>query len=209
MGNSGSGKSTLARALALRKTAAILDLDRVFWQPNVPVERPSAERIAAVEQFCRTKDSWIIEGCYSDLIAASFPWNPELIFLDPGPETCLANCRSRPFEPHKFRSPEEQAEHLAYLLNWVQDYYTRDGIMSHQAHQILFASYAGPKRLINRQGASPEADFALPSITRLPPFGLPMGASFGTKTACAWRRSRFSWPLSRLGRCLPVSGLAG
>ncbi len=34
--------------------------------------------------------------------------------------------------------------------------------MSHRAHQILFATYAGPKRLLNCQGPSPEADFALP-----------------------------------------------
>lgn len=147
VGNSGSGKSTLARSLAAGRSIAVLDLDLVFWNPG-PVERPSAERVAEVQRFCRGHDSWIIEGCYADLIEASFPWCPELIFLDPGRDVCVANCRRRPHEPHKYPTKEEQDQRLDFLIEWVADYYERDGLMSHRAHQALFDRYPGPKRRV-------------------------------------------------------------
>ena len=151
LGNSGSGKSTLARHLAAGRGLPVLDLDLVFWLPGQPVERPAEERAAEVEHFCRQHDSWIIEGCYADLIEASFPWQPELVFLDPGRETCLANCRNRPHEPHKYATKEDQDARLAFLLQWVADYYERDGLMSHREHEALFDRYPGPKRRITEQ----------------------------------------------------------
>lgn len=163
LGNSGSGKTTLARHLAAGGSVAVLDLDLVFWQPGVPTERPSAERIAEVQCFCREHTSWIIEGCYADLIEASFPWNPELIFLDPGRAACLANCRQRPLEPHKYRTKEDQDQNLEFLFQWVADYYERDGLMSYAAHQALYARYPGPKRRISEQQASPPAATSNPA----------------------------------------------
>lgn len=151
VGNSRSGKSTLAQKLAADGAAAVLDLDTVFWQPGVPVERPSAERVADVQRFCGAHASWVIEGCYADLIEASLAWQPELIFLDHGLEVCTANCRRRPLEPHKYRSKAEQDAKLEFLLKWVADYYDRDGLMSHAAHQALFDRYPGPKRRISAQ----------------------------------------------------------
>ncbi len=145
VGNSGSGKTTLAHRLAAGASVPVLDLDLVFWQPGAPIERPGAERVADVQRFCREHESWIVEGCYADLIEASFAWNPKLIFLDPGREVCLANCRSRPLEPHKYRTREDQDEKLQFLLEWVADYYKRDGLMSLASHQALFDQYEGPK----------------------------------------------------------------
>jgi adenylate kinase family enzyme len=155
VGNSGSGKTTLAKALAACESVTILDLDLVYWEPDTSAERPSDLRIANVIQFCREHESWIIEGCYTDLIAATFPWKPELIFMDPGHETCISNCLSRAHESHKFRSKEEQDQNLAFLLQWVADYYSRDGMLSYQAHQALFDRYEGPKRRIKEQENSP------------------------------------------------------
>lgn len=154
VGNSGSGKTTLAHQLAARGSVAVLDLDLVFWQPGVPIERPSAERIADVQRFCREHDSWIIEGCYADLIEASFPWNPELIFLDPGRDVCIANCQRRPLESHKYRTKENQDEKLQFLLKWVSDYYERDGLMSFTSHKALFDRYRGPKKRTSEHPAA-------------------------------------------------------
>jgi len=145
IGNSGSGKSTYASKLAEGCPTSILDLDLVFWRPGSLVERPAAERIADVQRFCGKHDSWIIEGCYADLIAASFPWRPELIFLDPGRDFCLSNCRQRPHESHKYPTKEDQDRNLDFLIRWVSDYYHRDGLMSYRAHQALFDGYEGPK----------------------------------------------------------------
>ncbi|MGD8324336.1 MAG: hypothetical protein PVF50_08210 [Gammaproteobacteria bacterium] len=59
-----------------------------------------------------------------------------------------SNCRSRPWEPHKYRSREEQDEKLSFLVQWVTEYYTRDGDMSLSAHRELYEAYTGAKRWI-------------------------------------------------------------
>jgi adenylate kinase family enzyme len=149
LGNSGSGKSTLARRLSAVASLVTLDLDTVYWEADqVGVARPPSDRVADLRRFCGGNGDWVIEGCYEDLIEASFPWQPELIFLDPGREVCLRNCRSRPHEVHKYASKKEQDRMLAFLLEWVSAYYERDGPMSHRAHLELFARYNGPKRTI-------------------------------------------------------------
>jgi hypothetical protein len=70
--------------------------------------------------------------------------------LNPGLEACLANCRSRPWEPHKYASKEDQDANLQFLLSWVEEYYVRAGPMSLAAHRECFASYAGLKRELQR-----------------------------------------------------------
>lgn len=149
VGNSGSGKSTLAHAIAHERGWPALDLDTLAWEPQkVAVPRDAAAARADVECFCDEHSDWIVEGCYADLIAASLRHAPLLIFIDPGADQCVANCRRRPWEAHKFRSKAEQDEKLAYLLDWVRDYYVRDGSMSLKAHEALFRSYTGPKRRV-------------------------------------------------------------
>jgi len=76
---------------------------------------------------------------------AALPFGPLLVFLDPGRERCIANCRDRPWEPHKYASRQEQDANLDFLLSWVAEYDTREGPMSRGAHRDLFAAYAGRK----------------------------------------------------------------
>jgi adenylate kinase family enzyme len=150
IGNSGSGKSTLARCLVKDQSVAVLDLDLVFWASG-SIEKPAAVRASEVRKFCEEHDAWIIEGCYADLIEVTLSWRPELIFMDPGREVCLSNCRRRPFEPHKYQSREDQDQNLGFLLQWVENYYERDGLMSYRSHKALYDRYAGPKRRISEQ----------------------------------------------------------
>ena len=158
LGNSGSGKSTLAQRLAAEAGAAVLDLDTVAWEPGkIAVARKPVAAAAAVQTFCGTHADWVVEGCYADLVRATFAFKPRLIFLDPGLEQCLANCRARPWEPHKYASKEEQDERLAFLLQWVAEYYTRDGDLSLAGHQALFDAYAGPKQHLR--------DLTIPAVT--------------------------------------------
>jgi len=105
LGNSGSGKSTLARWLGDRSGAALLDLDTVAWEPNkVAVATAEDASVSSVSAFCTSNTSWVLEGCYANLIRAALPFMPILVFLDPGEERCISNCRSRPWEPHKYAS---------------------------------------------------------------------------------------------------------
>lgn len=146
IGNSGSGKSTLARQLADERPAAILDLDTVAWEPGlVAVPREPAAAARDVRAFCAARDRWIVEGCYASLIQATFGYLPLLLFVDPGLDACLANCRRRPWEPHKYASKEDQDARLDFLLDWVRDYYSRDGELSLAGHERLFDGYAGPR----------------------------------------------------------------
>lgn len=151
VGNSGSGKSTLAQAIARECAWPQLDLDTVAWEPQkIAVPRDSTDAEADVERFCIGHSDWIVEGCYSELISVSLRHTPLLVFLDPGSDRCLANCRERPWEPRKFRSKSEQDRKLAFLLNWVREYYTRDGPMSRDAHEALFQAYDGPKKRLEQ-----------------------------------------------------------
>lgn len=151
IGNSGSGKSTLAKRIVSRHGAAVLDLDTVAWVPcRIAVPRPVEEAIADVGAFCGSHQDWVIEGCYANLIAASLKFGPVLVFMDPGLEQCVANCKARPWEPHKYASNEEQEAKLPFLLSWVAEYYTRDGDMSRAGHEALFSGYSGAKHWLRQ-----------------------------------------------------------
>jgi adenylate kinase family enzyme len=149
LGNSGSGKSTLARWLADRRGAPLLDLDTVAWEPNrIALARPVDAAVSDVRAFCTNNTSWVLEGCYANLICAALRFTPILVFLDPGEEQCVSNCRARPWEPHKYASRAAQDERLPSLFTWVRQYYVRDGEMSHSGHNAAYAAYLGPKYLI-------------------------------------------------------------
>lgn len=156
IGNSGSGKSTLAKSLAKLAGAPLLDLDSVAWEPDqVAVQRPDEAAEKDVRAFCAASSDWVVEGCYANLVRVALKFEPELLFLNPGEERCVANCMSRPWEPHKYSSSAEQDQRLPFLLSWVAEYYTRDGEMSLSAHAACFREYPGPKRELT---GSPDLD---------------------------------------------------
>jgi adenylate kinase family enzyme len=152
LGNSGSGKSTLAHRIAKRFGTPVLDLDTVAWVPGqIAVARPAEAAIGDVRRFCSTHADWVVEGCYASLIAGTFAFGAKLLFLNPGIEQCLANCRTRPWEPHKYTSQAEQNDRLESLLSWVRDYDIRRDDMSLAAHQACFDACAGDKYELTAQ----------------------------------------------------------
>jgi adenylate kinase family enzyme len=151
LGNSGSGKSTLASWLAARTGVPTLDLDTVAWEPNsIAVARPAAAAETDVHAFCATHASWVVEGCYANLVQVALQFAPLLLFLNPGEQQCLDNCRSRPWEARKYPSKDEQDRRLAFLLSWVSDYYTRAGEMSLSGHRSCFGAYAGKRHELHQ-----------------------------------------------------------
>jgi adenylate kinase family enzyme len=152
VGNSGSGKSTLARQLGEVHSLPVLDLDAVVWeQGRVAVLRGAADAAADLRAFCDAHDRWVIEGCYGNLTRVALERSPMLLFLEPGVGVCQANCRNRPWEPHKYASKKEQDERLELLLAWVEEYYTRTDSLSLVDHRALFDGYSGSKLLIAQQ----------------------------------------------------------
>ena len=148
LGNAGAGKSTLSKKLIAKQPAARLSLDEVAFQEGVE-RRPLADSIADVKRFIAKHESWIIEGCYSDMIEAILDDCEELIFLNPGVDTCIAHCRARPWEPEKFSSRREQDENLENLIEWVRSYETRGDEYGLLRHRAIYDSFAGKKREFN------------------------------------------------------------
>ncbi|HEV7373517.1 MAG TPA: AAA family ATPase [Pyrinomonadaceae bacterium] len=145
-GNSGSGKSTLAKALSSHYQAEHLDLDVIAWKADQPgVRAPFEDSRSELLRFIESSDSWVIEGCYSTLLQEAAAHCTELIFLNPGIEACLQNCKARPWEPHKYATPEAQDKNLTMLIGWVREYETRDDEFSLREHRKLFDSHEGRK----------------------------------------------------------------
>ena len=146
-GNSGSGKSTLAKRIAQDPAVYHLDLDTLAWE-TAGVRKEVTESVAELREFLSGHDQWVIEGCYGSLLVEAMKMASEVLFLNPGVEACQENCRSRPWEPHKYPSKEAQDANLEMLLNWVAEYETRTDEFSLSAHQELYDSFAGEKREI-------------------------------------------------------------
>lgn len=147
LGNSGSGKSTLAKAMSERHGLPHLDLDTIVWEPEqIAVPRAPDVVRTDLDAFIAAHPRWVIEGCYGELIEAAAPASTQLLFLNPGMETCIANNRQRPWEPHKYASAEAQDAMLDNLQAWVEGYYSRDDAWSLAAHRRVFDRHPGSKR---------------------------------------------------------------
>ncbi|MFY8150295.1 MAG: hypothetical protein ACOVNL_13895 [Prochlorococcaceae cyanobacterium] len=154
LGNAGAGKSTLARRLLERQSAEArlteahpterLSLDQVAFAGSS--ERlPLEESLEAARRWLEGRRSWIIEGCYADIIRPLLPLCDQLIFLNPGVEVCEAHCRARPWEPEKFPTRQEQEQHLEALLAWVRTYPIRSDDYGLASHRALFEAFTGRK----------------------------------------------------------------
>lgn len=145
-GNSGSGKSTLAQQLEREGSLARLDLDSIVWEPGkVAVQRNPDVIADSLNAFLGSHERWVIEGCYGELVNIASSYCTELVFLNPGLETCLEHNRQRPWEPHKYVSKEVQDAMLENLQAWVAGYYERKDQWSYHAHRQIFDAFTGRK----------------------------------------------------------------
>ncbi|MDJ0737245.1 MAG: shikimate kinase [Nostocaceae cyanobacterium] len=145
-GNSSSGKSTLAKKFGKDLDIPVLDLDTIAWEPNqVAVRRSHKDAVRDLQDFIKNNTSWVIEGCYSTLIEVVIDFSTEIYFLNPGVDKCLENNRHRPWEFHKFSSPEEQAKTFEFLQNWIQQYEQRNDEFGYLSHRIIFDNFQGKK----------------------------------------------------------------
>lgn len=159
-GNVGAGKSTLARALARHRKLPLLELERLVAAP-----RPGPAWVRAqLEAFCTASAGWVVEGRAGHLIQATLVWQPELVFLNPGPVVCLRNCRER-----HLSAPAGTSRQLDEQLQRVADYYRRDADEnSLRTHRAIFENYHGTKReFVQPVGLRVADEIRLgPSVTR-------------------------------------------
>lgn len=145
LGSSGAGKTTLARRLAESSGAEVLSLDALAFVEGAE-RRPLEDSVRDIEAFVAEHEAWVVEGCYGDLVEAALPHCTELVFLNPGVETCVEHCRRRPFEPDKYETREAQDAMLENLIEWVRSYDTRDDEFGLARHRRIFDGFAGAKR---------------------------------------------------------------
>jgi adenylate kinase family enzyme len=144
LGNAGAGKSTLSRLMIAKQPAARLSLDEVAFSGGAE-RRPLQDSIEEVKHWISGRSNWIIEGCYVDIVEPVLVYCDELIFLNPGVDACVAHCRSRPWEPEKFSSRQEQDDNLDNLIQWVRSYETRADEYGLPRHRALYESFLGKK----------------------------------------------------------------
>ena len=147
-GNSGSGKSTLAKRYVQKYNFAHLDLDTLAWKDSTPPQRESLDKsIKRIKDFRHNNESWVIEGCYSDLLEYTLTKADKIIFLNPSVEVCIDNSKERGFESHKYMSKEQQDANLPMLIEWIKGYANRQDEFSLKAHQELFDHFSKEKVL--------------------------------------------------------------
>jgi adenylate kinase family enzyme len=81
IGNAAGGKSTLARQLARRRALALIELDRLLWQPGwqLAPEPDYARRHAGII----AQDQWVIDGLgRQDSIASRLARATEIVLID-------------------------------------------------------------------------------------------------------------------------------
>ncbi|MCF6262486.1 MAG: AAA family ATPase [Xanthomonadales bacterium] len=145
-GNSGSGKSTLAASICKSQHLAHLDLDSLAWDATNPPERKQLkDSEKEILEFIKTNKNWVIEGCYTDLLALAEQYSNEIIFMNLSVDECIANAKSRPWEPHKYESKQSQDNNLDMLIEWIAQYDERDDTFSMSAHQRFYDNYHGKK----------------------------------------------------------------
>lgn len=158
-GNSSSGKSTLAKQYAHNYKLAHLDLDNLAWLSSVPPKRaPVQDSAKEISSFISQHESWVIEGCYTDLIEL-IKSAEEVIFLNLDVATCTANARLRPWEPHKYNSKLDQDSNLPMLIEWIENYYERSDVFSFQAHMNFYQKFEGNKQLFTDNKTSITSEF--------------------------------------------------
>ncbi|MEP0356767.1 MAG: AAA family ATPase [Paraglaciecola sp.] len=154
-GNSGSGKSTLAKHLSKKEGLAHLDLDTIAWLPtNPPQRKPLTDAEYEIYNFTNNHDSWVIEGCYSDLLELTLDSATEIIFMKLSIQDCIANAKQRPWESHKYASIEDQDANLNMLIEWISEYTNRRDSFSYTAHQALFQKFMGNKTMFTNNEES-------------------------------------------------------
>jgi len=152
-GNSGSGKTTLAQRLCKEYQLAHLDLDTIAWQAAVSENKPPQRNALSkskilIDSFCDTHSSWVIEGCYADLLNLVCDSANELIYMNLPIQLCVENAKNRKWEPHKYESKKAQDQNLEMLIEWIEHYDTREDTFSKVAHQSIYDGFDGEKRRI-------------------------------------------------------------
>ena len=98
-----------------------------------------------LQKFTAENESWVIEGCYTDLLELLSTQANQIIYLNLAIEICIENAKKHPWEPHKYESKQDQDEKLSMLLEWISQYKDRDDTFSLTSHLSFYDTFKGKK----------------------------------------------------------------
>ncbi|WP_316858263.1 hypothetical protein [uncultured Cohaesibacter sp.] len=129
IGSAGSGKTTLALALASRLQLPLTHLDRHFWLPGWK-EKDNLQFLSEIETIAE-RESWIIEGNYSQTLPMCLKRADFFIYLRPNRIRCVLRVIKRHLK-HRGKEREDLAPgcpegiSLSYL-QWVWNFDKKSG----------------------------------------------------------------------------------
>ena len=109
VGPGAAGKTTLAARLAEITGLPVIELDKLFWRPNLAVTPP--EEWAAIQRQLATQESWIMDGDLGpyDVINVRLQAADTVVFLDFAPSRCAWRA---------IRRSREHADFWRWLLSY-------------------------------------------------------------------------------------------
>ena len=147
IGSAGAGKSTLARRLGELLGLEVIHLDRLFWHSGW-VETPREQwRERVLELLAR--ESWIMDGNYSNTFDLRFPACDTIIFLDLSRYLCVWRVVRRRLLYRRRNRPDMPAgcdERLdMQFIRWIWTYpqRTRPRVFE------MLSAHAATKRFIH------------------------------------------------------------
>jgi hypothetical protein len=106
---------------------------------------PLSESRVLIDEFTANNGSWVIEGCYTDLLELLAEKATAIVFLNLPPEQCLLNASLRPWEPYKYASKEAQDANLEMLIDWITQEEQGDDVFSIAARIQFYEGFSGTK----------------------------------------------------------------
>ena len=152
-GNSGSGKSWLAREISNRENLLEVNLDSIFWVPGGFSQKRTEKEVAQKIEDIKSRQSWVVEGVFGNLVSEFISQATEVIFLDFKWSECKRNLINRGSESAKQLDSNLAEVKFRELLEWASKYDSRESMNSYSFHNDLYSSFQGLKyRIKDREG---------------------------------------------------------
>jgi adenylate kinase family enzyme len=124
IGCSGAGKSTLSKKLSEILDLEIINLDRYYWKPNW-IKPSKSEWIEIVKKLVK-KESWIMEGNYSETFHLRMPEADTIILLDFPRSSCFFRALKRKILENRVDEIPGCREKIKFeLVRWILWRYPR------------------------------------------------------------------------------------